>query len=281
MEYTSEMNLISPSGYSMPFTLDKGEQVKVTLDYGEQTHPKTGEQFFHHGLDLETDYYPLRALASGVVTGVNRDALHGTSLTIHYSNNGGSSPKGYDVTYSHLAEVKVNCGKTVVASEVVALSGSLLHLEVSYDGQEIDPKMMLSMLYGNIVTLEQQGAENPVATMDMETHTKYDKDEPELSQLFKRYMKSYLKDVVTGDYQVPKSTEDSLRNGLEQGFRDRLFFDSMPSLLNPLGLGSRAIMLIQLIQEILIGDFLSYMGLKHRVFLSSMSEAEKKNLLNT
>ena len=98
MEYTSEMNLISPSGYSMPFTLDKGEQVKVTLDYGEQTHLKTGEQFFHHGLDLETDYYPLRALASGVVTGVNRDALHGTSLTIHYSNKGGSSPKGYDVT---------------------------------------------------------------------------------------------------------------------------------------------------------------------------------------
>lgn len=280
MEYKSEMNLISPSGYCMPFTLDKGEQVKVVLDYGNQLHPKTGEQFFHHGVDFETDYYPLRALASGVVTGVNRDSRHGLSLTVHYSNNGGSSPKGYDVTYSHLAEVKVNCSKSVVASDVIALSGNLLHLGVSYDGEEIDPKMMLSMLYGNIVTLEQQGDDGSVATMDMETKTKYDKDEPELSQMFKHYMKSYLKDVVSGEYQVPKSTEDSLREGIEQGFRDKLFFDSMPSLLNPLGLGSRAALLIQMIQEILISDFLSYMGLKHRMFLSSMSEAEKKNLLN-
>ena len=281
MEYTNEMNLISPSGYCMPYLVNDGEQVKVLLGYGEQLHPKNGEAFFYHGIDFETKNVPLRTVGSGFVTGVNSDMVHGLSLTVHYSNNGSNSREGYDVTYSHVAEAKVNWGNRVNASDIIALSSNLLHLEVRFNGEEIDPSLFLSMIYGNISTLEQEGKENPaVATLDMETHTKFDKDEPELSQMMGKYMGSYLKDVAFGNYQVPKNTAECLSEAFQSGKRNNLFFDVMPSMLNPLGLGTRAIALIQLIQEILIGDFLSYMAMKHRTFLSSMGEDEKKNLLH-
>ena len=36
----------------------------------EQTHPKTGGKFFHHGVDFGTHRYILAAVADGVVTGI-------------------------------------------------------------------------------------------------------------------------------------------------------------------------------------------------------------------
>lgn len=44
MDYTQEMNLVSTSGYCMPFEERDGE-VKMLLGYGEQAHPKSGETF--------------------------------------------------------------------------------------------------------------------------------------------------------------------------------------------------------------------------------------------
>ena len=52
MQYTEEMILQSKSGYCMPFEEQPGKEVAMTLGYGEQTHPSTGEKFFHHGLDF-------------------------------------------------------------------------------------------------------------------------------------------------------------------------------------------------------------------------------------
>ena len=48
MTYTQEMNLTSSSGYCMPFE-ERDRDVQLTLGYGKQNHPKTGEEFFHHG----------------------------------------------------------------------------------------------------------------------------------------------------------------------------------------------------------------------------------------
>lgn len=44
MNYTQEMNLVSKSGYCMPFEESKGE-VSLTLGYGKQIHPMTQEEF--------------------------------------------------------------------------------------------------------------------------------------------------------------------------------------------------------------------------------------------
>ena len=43
MRYTEEMILHSKSGYCMPFEAPQGKDVELSLGYGEQVHPKTGE----------------------------------------------------------------------------------------------------------------------------------------------------------------------------------------------------------------------------------------------
>ena len=43
MQYTEEMILQSKSGYCMPFEEQPCKEVSMTLGYGEQTYPFTGE----------------------------------------------------------------------------------------------------------------------------------------------------------------------------------------------------------------------------------------------
>ena len=145
MKYTEEMILRSSSGYCMPFE-ERGKNVEVTLGYGQQKHPVTGEAFFHHGVDFSANHYLLAALASGTVAGIGNDQTHGIYQVIRYGK--------YEVTYSHLANVYVNFGQQVKAGTVVALSGDLLHFEVKYDGEELNPLEFLTMLYGNLKAVE-------------------------------------------------------------------------------------------------------------------------------
>ena len=42
MQYTQEMILRSDSGYCMPYE-EKGRDVQMSLGYGKQKHPHTGE----------------------------------------------------------------------------------------------------------------------------------------------------------------------------------------------------------------------------------------------
>ena len=62
MKYTEEMILHSDSGYCMPFEEPRGKDVELSLGYGEQVHPTTGEKFFHHGIDFKARYYILSAV---------------------------------------------------------------------------------------------------------------------------------------------------------------------------------------------------------------------------
>ena len=110
--------LQSKSGYCMPFE-ERGKDVELTLGYGKQKHPVTGDVFFHHGLDFEANHYLLSALASGTVAGIGNDATHGIYQVIRYGK--------YEVTYAHLANVFVNFGQAVKAGNIVALSGDRLH----------------------------------------------------------------------------------------------------------------------------------------------------------
>ena len=76
MQYTQEMILRSDSGYCMPYE-EKGCDVQMSLGYGKQKHPHTGEPFFHHGVDLKANHYLLSAVATGKITGLGNDAVHG------------------------------------------------------------------------------------------------------------------------------------------------------------------------------------------------------------
>lgn len=270
MKFTQDMMLQSDSGYCMPFE-EKGKDVEMSLGYGKQKHPKTGEMFFHHGVDFPVKHYLLSALATGKVTGLGNDAVHGIYQVIRYGL--------YEVTYSHLSNVFANYGTEVKAGQVVAVSADLLHMEVKYNGEELNPLEFLTMVYGNMKALEQNGTPGAVpqfVTIDMDVHTKYDKDQKEIEDLMMRWFPDYMQDLSSGIYVLPEHTELALRNIFTMSAMKNYFFETLPSMANPLGMGTRSIPLAEKVQNLLIADFLNYMALRHQIFLSTMSEAVKK-----
>lgn len=271
MRYTEEMMLQSKSGFCMPFE-ERGKDVELTLSYGKQKHPVTGTVFFHHGLDFEANHYLLSALASGTVSGIGNDATHGIYQVIRYGK--------YEVTYSHLANVFVNFGQTVKAGNIVALSGDRLHFEVKFDGKEINPIDFLTMLYGNVKAMEQTDKTGfpEFETYDMNIATQYDKDQKEIEELMLRFMPSYMEDLYKGMYVTPQHAEQSLRNIFTLSAAKHYFYEAMPSISNPLGIGQRAMPLACKVQNLLIADFLNYLALRHGIYLSTLSEVLKKKL---
>lgn len=270
MQYTEEMILQSKSGYCMPFEEQPGKEVAMTLGYGEQTHPSTGEKFFHHGLDFMVNHYPLSAVASGTVSGVGSDSIHGIYQTIRYGK--------YEVTYGHLANVYANFGDLVVAGQAVSLSSDRLHISVKFDGEELNPLEFLTMLYGNIKALKHQGRIGAIDIddFDMNIATQYDNDREEIESLMLRYLPLYMDDLRHGQYALSPHREQSLRNIFSLGAMKRYFFEAMPSMSNPLGISQRSVPLACKVQNLLIGDFLDYLALRHNVFLSTLNEAVKK-----
>ena len=269
MQFTQDMMLHSDSGYCMPFE-ERDKDVEMTLGYGKQKHPKTGEVFFHHGVDFNAPHYMLSAIATGKVTGMGNDSVHGIYQIIRYGD--------YEVNYGHLSNVFVNYGQTVKAGQVVAVTANLLHMEVKYKGQELNPLEFLTMLYGNLKAVEKQGKVGmpEFVTIDMDVHTIYDKDQREIEDLMMRFLPTYLSDMQEGLYMVPEHTEQALRNIFTMSAMKNYFYETLPSMANPLGMGARSLPLAEKVQNLLIGDFLNYMALRHQIFLSSMSAIEKK-----
>lgn len=271
MKYTEEMILHSESGYSMPFEEPQGKDVELSLGYGEQADPATGEKFFHHGIDFNIRCYMLSAIASGIVSGVGNDPAHGICQTIRYGE--------YEVTYGHLSNVFAQFGQRVKAGQTVALSGDRLHLEVRFKGEELNPIEFLTMLYGNIRAMRQAAGRDTAGFSDLEMtlQTDYEKDKREIEELMLRFLPHYMEDLQRGAYTLPGHTEQSLRNIFTMGAMKEYFYERMPSMANPLGLGHKAMPLACKVQNLLIGDFLNYLALRHDVYLSTMGGDVKKN----
>ncbi len=272
MKYTEEMILHSDSGYCMPFEEPQGKDVELSLGYGEQVHPATGEKFFHHGIDFNVRCYMLSAVASGIVSGVGNDPVHGICQTVRYG--------GYEVTYGHLSNVFAQFGQRVKAGQTVALSGERLHIEVKFKGEELNPIEFLTMLYGNIKALQEADGNGAASFYDAETGVKndYEKDQREIEELMLRFLPLYMEDLQRGAYTVPAHTEQSLRHIFTMGAAKEYFYEKMPSMYNPLGLGRKAIPLACKVQNLLIADFLNYLALRHEVYLSATGGEVKKKL---
>ena len=245
MKYSQEMILQSPSGYCMPFE-EREKEVELTLGYGKQRHPVTGQEFFHHGVDFNAPRYLLSAVATGMVSGMGTDSVHGAYQIIRYGD--------YEVTYGHLSNVFATYGKNVKAGQVVSVSGDLLHMEVRYKGEELNPIAFLTMLYGNIKATEHNGQAGmqEFVTIDMDLHTRYDKDQKEIEQLMLRFYPDYMQDMSKGLYLVPDHTEQALRNIFSLSAIKGYFFETLPSMANPLGMGARSIPLAEKVQNLLI-----------------------------
>ena len=273
MKYTEEMILHSESGYCMPFDEPQGKDVELSLGYGEQAHPETGEKFFHHGIDFNVRCYMLSAVASGIVTGVGNDPVHGICQTIRYDQ--------YEMTYGHLSNVFAQFGQRVKAGQTVALSGDRLHIGVRFKNEELNPIEFLTMLYGNIRAVRQAGGHDVPAFPDpeMEVKTDYERNKKEIEELMIRFLPHYMEDLQRGAYKLPERTEQSLRHIFTMGAMKEYFYERMPSMENPLGLGHKAIPLASKVQNLLIADFLNYLALRHDVYLSTLGEAVKKNFM--
>lgn len=270
MKYTEEMILHSDSGYCMPFEEPQGKDVELSLGYGEQVHPATGEKFFHHGIDFNVRCYMLSAVASGIVSGVGNDPVHGICQTVRYG--------GYEVTYGHLSNVFAQFGQRVKAGQTVALSGERLHIEVKFKGEELNPIEFLTMLYGNIKALQEADGNGAASFYDAEAGVKndYEKDQREIEELMLRFLPLYMEDLQRGAYTVPAHTEQSLRHIFTMGAAKEYFYEKMPSMYNPLGLGRKAMPLACKVQNLLIADFLNYLALRHEVYLSATGGEVKK-----
>lgn len=261
MIYTADMILRSNSGFCMPFD-DEGGDVEMSLGYGEQTHPVTGEPFFHDGVDIVSGRRMLLALADGKVTAVGTDAVHGMYQIISYGK--------YEVMYGRISNVYMNFGDAVKAGDAVSLSGDTLHIGVLYDSEAMNPLDFLAMVYGNMRTEREafNAACPDFVTLDGgDAGTRYDKDKDKIMRLMTRYFPSYMNDLYAGQYVVPERTESSLRNLFTLSAARKYFFETMPSMRNPLGLGPRSAPLAAKVQDILIGDFLNYMLMRHGIGL--------------
>lgn len=270
MTYTNEMNLVSESGYCMPFE-DRDGNVDLILPYGEQVHPKTGEKFFHHGVDFKTECYLLSALADGKVTGLGSDTRYGLYVNIQYG--------GYTVKYGHLSSCYAMFGQQVTAGKMVGVSSELLHMEVHYGEEEVNPIDFISMLYSNMKSSGMEGGSSfppEFVCIDADVVTHYDKHKETIEEMMLRYYPAYMEAIQQGTYIVGKHTEQSLRNIFTVSAMKHYFFETIPSLANPLGISAKAAPVVTKVQNLLIGDFLNYLALKHHVFLPGMTDDEKK-----
>lgn len=265
------MLLESESGFMMPFSLLEDEELPITLGYGKQKNPATGEDFDHKGIDFAIQNKPLYAIASGIVIGMGNEAVHDNYIVAKYGK--------YEVTYGHISQAYKKYGMMINAGEEIAQSGDFLHVSVRFDGEELDPMEFLSMVWANIQQLAAMGiSKQPTNEKlgDKTINTHYDNDQDEILMMMLQYLPSYMNDLRTGRYTSPSRFESSLRNIFTQAASKNYFFEKMPNVGNPLGLSNRSAPLADKIQNLLIEDFLGYMVSNHSIYPSTWDERKKK-----
>ena len=222
------MFLESPSGYMVPFLLEREDDVtEIMLPYGDQVHPRTGERFFHHGVDFVCDHLPLFAVASGLVVGAGNDGERGDFIVTRYGR--------YQVRYCHISEAKAAYGARVTAGQEIAVSGDFLHIDVRYDGDELNPEDFLKMLFSNVSMLTALDADSfPEAlSPDIPVETDYDdcREEIEALMQLRRHRRRCLPSL--GEYRGHPPPAPG------EGCRARLFLQGHPLADEPPRFGCR------------------------------------------
>lgn len=272
-EINEKLYLESPSGFMMPFVLEDGSDVEQMLGFGEQVHPNTGEKFFHNGIDYICQHLPLYACATGNIIALGEDDTHGSFIVAKYGK--------VSVKYGHISEAFTPYGSKVEAGQQIATSGDFLHLGVTVEGQVIDPSEFVGLLFSNIAQLAAMGIKGhpQFVELDAKPRTSYDADQAYIVDMMMQFLPRYINDLQAGVYRPMDSVLSSLRNAFFQGSEKNYFYETVPSLANPLGMGERSAPLIGKIQSLIIGDFLAYMASVHDKYVPTWGEEQKKNLL--
>lgn len=122
-------------------------QGAVTSVYGYRTHPVNGKYKFHGGLDIAGKTgSPIRAFAAGTVDYIGKNDSYGLYIQLDHGN-------GIKSFYAHCKSLCVKKGQAVAMGEKVGTVGSTgtatgphLHLELKYNGRNLDPAYYVETL---------------------------------------------------------------------------------------------------------------------------------------
>ena len=120
------------------------DNARKTSRFGYRTHPITGKNGFHTGLDLAAaESTPVSAVYFGKVTKTGEDDSWGKYVLVEHSD-------GFETFYCHLSEIYVENGAVIRQGETVGLVGSTgmstgphLHFEVRINGVRVDPELLV------------------------------------------------------------------------------------------------------------------------------------------
>lgn len=112
----------------------------VSSPYGYRLNPFTGEKELHNGIDIAVSAgIPIHAVHDGKVVSAGDAGDYGLCVVIE-------DERGYQSRYAHCQSFSVTAGQEIKKGEEIAAVGSTgnstgphLHLEVSYQGQRLNP----------------------------------------------------------------------------------------------------------------------------------------------
>ncbi len=124
---------------------------RITMSFGETTHPITGKPYSHKGVDLAAPLgTPVVATAAGVVEVATLEYVPAKAAGRVVIVDHGCGLKTF---YAHLDAFTVKAGRRVAAGEVLGRvghtgvsAGPHLHLEVWQDGVRVDPALRIAAL---------------------------------------------------------------------------------------------------------------------------------------
>lgn len=133
-----------PAGQDVPLGEPVTGRPPITSPFGRRTHPVTGNQQNHSGVDLGvprgTNVF---SPANGKVVSVWTDSTCGNGIKISHS-------RGYETVYCHLDKQIVRSGERVQAGCLIGKSGNTgrstgphLHYAIKKDGTYIDPEKLM------------------------------------------------------------------------------------------------------------------------------------------
>ena len=118
----------------------------VTSRFGWRSHPVSGQEDFHTGVDIAAAQgTPILAALPGVVEQTGYSESYGNFVVLRHSDN-------LRTTYNHCSEILVKEGEQLARGDRIALVGSTgistgphLHFEVEVKGLKADPLQALEV----------------------------------------------------------------------------------------------------------------------------------------
>ncbi|MCH8557643.1 MAG: peptidoglycan DD-metalloendopeptidase family protein [Balneolia bacterium] len=145
--FGSENSESGTNTFTLSLSSPLNGSAEIIADFGNRTHPITGEERLHSGIDFEVNIGdPVHASAAGIVRFAGTKASFGKVVEITHEG-------GYVTRYAHLSGFSdsIEEGSVVEAGQQIGLAGEsghisspVLHFELMKHGEHVDPAEYLN-----------------------------------------------------------------------------------------------------------------------------------------